>query len=144
MWTKIKQRKVNTETEQLWARLWKWGGWGANWERRCYSDSAACSGQCSWRMPSREGCSSAHGLHAAGGPWDPLQKQPHLLHRESPWLTGQQTGLGSCFPLEDTTTDIIDKWTSILKIIRLVIFILLCVLTHCGKVGSYQQPVRFH
>lgn len=108
MWTKMGQKSVNTEIGRLWARLWKGGGWGANWEQRCYPDSAACSGRCNLHTPSRGGCSSARGPHGAGGPWDPWQKQQRLLPRESPWLKEQPPGPGSCFPLKDRTAEKMD------------------------------------
>lgn len=108
MWTRMEQKRVNTEVGWLWEGLWKRGGWGANWELRCFADSAACSGQCNLHTPSRGGCSSARGPRAAGGPWDPWQKQQRLLHRESPWPTEQPPGPGSCFPLKDRTTEKID------------------------------------
>lgn len=105
MRTKMEQKSVNTEIGWLWAGLWKRGGWGANWERRCCPDSAACSGQCNLHTPSREGCNSARGPRGVGGPWDPWRKQRHLLHRESPWLTEQPPGPGNCFPLKDRTAE---------------------------------------
>lgn len=108
MWTRMEQKRVNTEVGWLWEGLWRRGGWGANQGLRCFPDSASCSGQCNLRTPSRGGCSSARGPRVAGGPWDPWQKQQHPLHRESPWPMEQPPGPGSCFPLKDRTSKKID------------------------------------
>lgn len=55
--------------------------------------------RCRPHKPSREGCSSARGRHAAGVPWGPWQTQPHPPHRGSHGAGARQTVPGSCYEL---------------------------------------------
>lgn len=108
-------RRVSTGAEWLseWLQCWRTLALSPLLRPSTYNDS--CSGRYKPHTPSHGGCSSALGPHAAGEPWDPWQRQPHLLLHESPCSEAQLPGPGSSFHLQDRYT--MRSWSTVLCVI---------------------------